>query len=276
MLAKQAAYSLLYALPAMIALLVTLTDLVDRWTGSTLSSELLNEIAVHVPEELQPLLESLVQNATSEESDSTALVGALIAFGVALWGGAGGTGALIYACNRVFDVKDTRSYVARKVLTLSLTFGGGALVIVSFILVVLGERIGDWLAEELGWGSSLINLLVSNGLGAALLLFFAVASLYWFAPHVPRSRRWVLPGSILVTVATLLAFFAFDLLVRLVDPGSAYGAAGSVLILLWLLYMVSAFVVVGGIVNAVLSVHYDARMIDYLRHHPERRLPPEV
>jgi membrane protein len=276
MLAKQAAYSLLYALPAMIALLVTLTDLVDRWTGTTLSSELLNEIEEHVPEELQPLLESLVQHATSEQSGSTALVGALIAFGVALWGGAGGTGALIYACNRVFDVKDTRSYVARKVLTLGLTLGGGALVIVSFVLVVLGERIGDWLAEDLGWNSSLIDLLVSNGLGAALLLFIAVASLYWFAPHVPRSRRWVLPGSILVTVATLLAFFAFDLLVRLVDPGSAFGAAGSVLILLWLLYMVSAFVVVGGIVNAVLSDHYDARMIDYLRRYPERRLPPEV
>ena len=30
------------------------------------------------------------------------------------------------------------------------------------------------------------------------------------------------------------------------------------------------------VVNAVLSDHYDARMIDYLQQYPERRLPPEV
>jgi len=274
MLAKQAAYSLLYALPAMIALLVSLTGLLDRYAGTDISSTLLREIDERVPEELQPLLESLVQHAVDQQSGSSAAIGVIVALGVALWGGAGGTGALVYACNRVFDVSDTRSYVARKLLTLSLTLGGGALVIASFILVVLGERIGDWIAEKIGRSSSLIDLLVSNGLGAALLLFVAVGALYWFAPDVPRSRRWVLPGTVLVTVATLLAFLAFDLLMRLVDPGSAYGTAGSVLILLWLLYLVSVFVVFGGIVNAVLSDRYDACMIAYLDSHPERRHPP--
>lgn len=276
MLAKQAAYSLLFALPAMIALLVSLTGLLDEHTGTDLSTSLLREIDERVPEELQPLLESLVQHAVDQQSDSSAAIGVIIALGVALWGGAGGTGALIYACNRVFDVSDTRSFVSRKLLTLGLTLAGGALVIASFILVVLGERIGDWIADKLGWSSSLIDLLVSNGLGAALLLFVAVGALYWFAPDVPHSRRWVLPGTILVTVATLLAFLAFNLLVRLVDPGSAYGAAGSVLVLLWLLYMVSVFVVFGGIVNAVLSDRHDARMIAYLKNHPERRLPPQA
>jgi membrane protein len=276
MLAKQAAYSLLYALPAMIALLVSLTGMLDRYAGTDLSSSLLREIDERVPAELQPLLESLVQHAVDQQSGSSAAIGVIVALGVALWGGAGGTGALVYACNRVFDVSDTRSYVARKLLTLSLTLGGGALVIASFILVVLGERIGDWIAEKLGRSSSLIDLLVSNGLGAALLLFVAVGALYWFAPDVPHSRRWVLPGTVLVTVATLLAFLAFDLLMRLVNPGSAYGTAGSVLILLWLLYLVSVFVVFGGIVNAVLSDRHDARMIDYLHHHPKRRLPPQA
>jgi membrane protein len=275
MLAKQAAYSLLYALPAMIALLVSLTGLLDEHAGTNLSASLLREIDERVPEELQPLLESLVQHAVDQQNSANAAIGVIIALGVAIWGGAGGTGALVYACNRVFDVSDTRSFMSRKLLTLGLTLAGGALVIASFILVVLGERIGDWIAEKLGRSSSVIDLLVSNGLGAALLLFVAVGGLFWFAPDVPHSRRWVLPGTVLVTVATLLAFFAFDLLMRLVDPGSAYGAAGSVLVLLWLLYLVSVFVVFGGIVNAVLSARYDTGMIAYLESHPERRLPPQ-
>jgi membrane protein len=276
MLAKQAAYSLLYALPAIIALLVSLTSLVDRYTDTSLAETLQREIDEHVPEELQPLLDSLVQHAVAEQSGTTAAVSAVIALGIALWGGASGTGALVYACNLVFDVFDTRSYIARKLLTLVLTLGGGAMVIAAFVLVLLGERIGAWIAEKTGWSSSLIDFLVSSRLPPALLLFVAVASLYWFAPDVPRSRRWVLPGTILVTLFTMLAFVAFDVLVRLVNPGSAFGAAGSVLVLLWLLYLVSVFVVGGAIINAVLSDHYDERMIAYLQRHPERRRPPQL
>jgi membrane protein len=276
MLAKQAAYSLLYALPAAVALLFTLAGLVDRNTQTNLSSTLQRVIDEHVPEELKPLLDSLVQHAVAEQSGTTAAAGALVAFGVALWGGAGGTGALIYACNRVFDVADRRSYVARKVLTLSLTLAGGAMVIAAFLIILIGERLRDWIAEKTGWTSSLIDLLLASNLGPALLVFVAAAVLYWFAPDVPRTRRWVLPGTILVTLATTLAFVGFDLLMRLFNPGSAFGAAGSVLVLLWLLYLVSLFVVAGAIVNAALSEIYDARMISYLQGHPERRLPPQA
>jgi membrane protein len=104
-------------------------------------------------------------------------------------------------------------------------------------------------------------------------VFIAVAILYWVAPDVPHSFRWVLPGTILMTVATMVAFYSFDIIVRLVNPGSAFGAAGGVLALLWLLYLESAIVVIGAIVNAVLSGQFDKRMITYLEEHPERRLP---
>jgi membrane protein len=276
MLAKQAAYSLLYALPAMIALLVSLSAVVDRYTDASLSTSLQEEIDERAPEELQSLLDSLVQHAIAEQSGSSAVVSAIIALAVALWGGAGGVGALIYACNRVFGVRDTRSYVARKLLTLALTLAGGAMVIVAFLLVLIGERLADWISKETGRSSTLINFLLSSRLGPALLVFIAAASLYWFAPDVPRSRRWVLPGTILVTLATMVVFVGFDFIVRLVDPGSAFGAAGSVLVLLWSLYLVSAIVVAGAIVNAVLGDRYDARMIAYLERHPERLLPPQA
>jgi uncharacterized BrkB/YihY/UPF0761 family membrane protein len=61
-----------------------------------------------------------------------------------------------------------------------------------------------------------------------------------------------------------------DLLLRFSNPGSAFGAAGSVLILLWSLFLVSAIVIVGGIVNAVLGRRYDRILRDALRQ-PEKR-----
>jgi len=118
-----------------------------------------------------------------------------------------------------------------------------------------------------------VQLLESSPILAGVLVFIAVSILYWLAPDVPHTFRWVLPGTILMTVATMVAFYMFDIIVRLVNPGSAFGAAGGVLALLWLLYLESAIVVVGAIVNAVLNGRYDQRMIAYLEEHPERKFP---
>ena len=46
---------------------------------------------------------------------------------------------------------------------------------------------------------------------------------------------------------------------------------------LWLLFVVSAIVVVGGIVNAVVGRRYDRKLKAQLRQHPEKRLNrPEI
>ena len=119
-------------------------------------------------------------------------------------------------------------------------------------------------------------LAIDDSVLLLLTVIAAVALLYWLAPDLPHSARWVLPGAILAAMATMLAFVAFDLLVGLIDPGSAFGAAGSVLVLLWLLDLVSLFVVSGATINAALSDRYDTRMIAYLRDHPERRIHPHA
>ena len=107
-------------------------------------------------------------------------------------------------------------------------------------------------------------------------VFAAVLLLYLLAPDLPVSLRWSIPGAALASVATLVAFAAFDRIVALIDPGSAFGATGSVLVLLWMLDLVSLFVVAGAIVTAVLREHHDPRLIAWRERHPERRLSSEV
>jgi membrane protein len=274
MLSRQAAYSLLYALPAMIALLVSLAAVIDRYTDSGLSPLLTREIDARAPVELQPLLESLVTHAVAEQDGGTAAIGAIVAFALALWGGSGGTSALSYACNRAYDVTDTRPWLQRQLLSIALTLAGGALVIVAFFLVVIGEHVDSWIANRRGEGSDLIALLTSSWLLPGALLLAAVTLLYLLAPDVPVSPRWSMPGAVLASVAALVAFTGFDLIVGLIDPGSAFGAVGSVIVLLWMLDLVSTFVVSGAIVTAVLRKHYDRPFIAWLERHPERRLTP--
>ena len=270
-LAKQSAYSLLYAVPSVLIVLVSLAAIVDKNTGAGVSEALRHFISEQVPAELQPLLTSLVQRAVVETSKSEAVLAVLVSLGIAIWGAAGGVGALIGALNTVYDIRNTRSFIKETALKLGLMLLGGTLVIGSFILLAFGRQLGGWVAGKVGRGTALVNFLSSGPVWALLLLTCSMFLLYWLGPDARKSIRWVLPGTVFATTAVLITFAAMDLLLRFSNPGSAFGAAGSVLILLWSLFLVSAIVIVGGIVNAVLGRRYDRKLRDALRQ-PEKRL----
>jgi membrane protein len=269
-LAKQSAYSLLYAVPSVLIVLVSLAAIVDKNTGAGVSEALRQFISTQAPAELQPLLESLVQRAVVETSESEAIFAVIVSLAIAIWGGAGGVGALIDAINAVYDIRKTRSFIKETALKLGLMLLGGALVIGSFILLTFGRLLGEWVAGAVGHGTTLVNFLSSGPVWALILLACSVFLLYWLAPDVRKSVRWVLPGTAIATIAVLIIFAVMDLLLRFSNPGSAFGAAGSVLILLWTLFVVSAIIIVGGIVNAVLGRRYDRTLRDALRD-PEKR-----
>ena len=76
------------------------------------------------------------------------------------------------------------------------------------------------------------------------------------------------PGTLLASLAIGVLVILMDLILTYSNPGAAYGVAGSVLILLWSLYMVSQIAVIGAIVNAVLGKRYDRRLIEALYRRP--------
>jgi membrane protein len=275
-LAKQAAYSLLYAIPSALIVVVSLAAIVDKNTGAGVSEALFTFISEQAPAELQPLLASLVQRAVVETSESEAALAALVSLAIAVWGGAAGVGALIDAINSVYGIRSTRSFIKGTALKLGLMFLGGAMVIGSFVLLTFGRLLGEWVTGAVGRGTTLVNFLSSGPVWALLLLTASLLLLYWLAPDIQTSIRWVLPGTAIATIAILVTFAVMDLLLRFSNPGSAFGAAGSVLILLWSLFLVSAIIIVAGIVNAVLGRRYDRKLRDALRRHPEKHLDPGV
>jgi membrane protein len=137
--------------------------------------------------------------------------------------------------------------------------------------------VGEWLVGIVGYGSTLVNLLLSGPVWAVFMLVAALLLLYWLAPNISQSFRWILPGTAVATFGILAVFGLLDVILTVSNPGAAFGAVGSVLILLWLLFVVSAIVIVGAIVNAVVGRRYDLRLKAALRQHPGKRLdPPEI
>jgi membrane protein len=260
MLAKQAAYSLLYAIPSMLIVLASATSIIDKRTHSRTSEELVEFIEERVPEDLQPLLTTLIQQAITETSQSVAALTALVSLGVAIWGGAGGVGALIYACNLVYNVRDSRSWLRRTLLKLGLLVVGVIGVVFSFVVFAFGQRIGEWIEQHTDRADILVSLLTSGRGWPLVLVAGALLLLYVLAPFVEKSIRWLLPGTAAATFAMAIVFVGLDLILRIVNPGSAYGAASSVLILLWSLWLMSAIVIAGAAVNAVVGRRFDPKL----------------
>ncbi len=271
LLAKQAAYSLLYAIPSILIVLMSITAMIDEETSSGLSEMLLELINRQVPEDLQPLFRALVDNAMVEISQSTATITAVISFGVALWGGAGGVGALILACNLVYNLRDTRSWFARTILRLVLVVVGGVLVILAVVLFAFGQRVGEWIAEWIDYDSILVDVLISGRGWSVVLIACSLLLLYTVAPNAEHAVIWTLPGTFAATAAIAVIFAALDLIFAKINPGSAYGAASSVLILLWVLWLLSTIVVAGAMANAVFARRFDRTFAADLVAHPEKR-----
>jgi membrane protein len=272
LLAKQAAYSLLYAVPSVLIMLVSLAALVDKNTGSSVSEALRSSIAAEAPADLQPLLESLVQYALVKTSANTAIVAALLSLAIAIWGAAGGVGALIYAIHEVYDIRSTRSFFASLIVNVGLTLLDGILVIAAFLLLAFGRLALGWLPWIAAEGGLLAGILSSSPVLALALFFCSLLPLYWFGLEVPKSFRWLLPGAAVATVAMGILFAVIDLILSYANPGAAYGVAGSVLILLWTLFVLSVIVVAGAIVNAVLGKHFDHQLRAGLRNRPYETL----
>jgi len=106
------------------------------------------------------------------------------------------------------------------------------------------------------------------------LVVGALSLLYVFGPGVEQSIRWLLPGTLAATLAIAITFVALDFVLDVWNPGSAFGAASSVLILLWSLYVLSLIVVVGAVVNAYVAHRFDPMLTDYLAAHPGKRRDP--
>ena len=272
MLAKQAAYSLLYALPAFVLALVSIAGIVDKHVDANLSDALLRAIDGQAPASLQPLLEQIVQQAVIESSESTAAAVAIVSLGVALWSVAGAAGAIVYACNCVYNIVDERSFVRRKLLTMAMTVIGILAMLFSALVFVAGGVIGGWIATIRGEEGVVSEIFTRGRDWTIVLVPAALFMVYYVAPNLTKSARWVLPGTVAAALLIFIALAATDVLIRLSNPGKGFGAAGSVLVLLWLLYLVCAILVLGAQINAVCARRFDDTTVEFMAAHPERLL----
>src|SRR5579884_4239784 len=152
-LGQRVAYNLIFAIPPMLVLVVALAGLLNNFFKVPVVSNLRNLITDHAPGSMQDVLTQLVDNAVTKAGAGAISLGLLISLVLAIYGAAGGVGALINAFDRTYDIKDSRSFLRRYALQIGLRLLIGAGMVVAFVALLFGRRTGTWVANLIGLGS---------------------------------------------------------------------------------------------------------------------------
>lgn len=255
-LAQQVAYNLLFSLPALVLLIIMVAAAAEQFFDVPVSEELRELIDEYAPETAQDLLHELVDGAIAQVSGSSAGVGIAIGALIALYAASNATGVLLKGFDRVYNVTDKRNFAIGKLVAFGITFALGVVLNLAIVLFAFGEQIGSWLADALGsqtfesvWGWSRQPL-------AALFLVLVLTLLYWLGPNLRLPLRRALPGAFAATVLFGILTVGFSIYLRFANPGSAYGALGSMLIFLLFLYFSGLIMLVGAQINSTLQQFY--------------------
>lgn len=248
-LAAQLSYYFIFSLFPFLFFLVTLVAYMPFAPGAV--DAMMDRIRPLVPGDALGVVSQHLNSIVGETRPKLLTVGLV----VALWTASRGVDALRKALNLAYDVSESRPYWKTQGLALLVTLLGGLLIPLSFTILLLGGRVGSWVADKL----ELVDEfhLVWSWLRwpfTAALVMLMLSLCYYLLPDVRQRFKYITPGSVIGTLAWLGSTWGFTQYVEHFGKYDVtYGSIGGVVVLLLWLYISGLIFILGGELNAILE-----------------------
>jgi membrane protein len=159
------------------------------------------------------------------------------------------------ASNAIYDIGEGRPVWKTLPTRLAITVVVIMLLAAIAVGVIFTGALAKKTGEVLGLGDTAITVWNIAKWPVLILLFsLVIALLYWAAPNVKRSFRWVSPGSILAVVIWIVASAPFALYVaNFSSYDKTYGSLAAVIIFLIWLWISNIAILLGLEFNAELE-----------------------
>jgi membrane protein len=245
-LAAGIAYRVLFSLVPLLALVVSMLDLL---LPSDVRTDIVDWLFHRIPGKT---LESAVDKSISHPGATAPLVAVVAAAGL-LWAASGMMASIRIAFRVVWEVPSP-TYVRGKLRDFLLVALAGVMILVafgvSFVAQLLSEA-GKSLSDALGWqgGGQVAGAIVE--LGAGLLVgFLAFLVLYSVVPPVRVPLRLVWPSAALAAIAIEVLIRGFAVYTARTGANSIYGPLGAVFSFLLLIYLLGTILLLGAELTA--------------------------
>lgn len=241
-------YYTIFSLPAILVLIMLLVSAVMNPSDvrGGLESQLQSLMGPTAGEQIRTIIQQ------AEQKPRNGLIPTLLAIAGLLFGATGAFGQLQKALNRAWNVQPDPNQGGIKNFLTKRLFSFGMILVVAFILLVslvisaALSGLGDSLQQFLPAGLSepvlqVVNLVIS--FGVIVLLF---AALFKVMPDAQIAWRSVWVGAAVTAALFVIGKFLIGFYLGQSNPGQAYGAAGSLAVLLLWVYYSSLILLFGA------------------------------
>ena len=215
------------------------------------SDAVLNLLSNVMPTEAFNLIQSTVIEIVDREQ--TGLL--WISIALAIWVSSSGFKAVIKGLNKAYGVKETRSYIKLKLISMIYTILLALIVIATLFLFVFGDVIGDFFMKVLEHPEFIYyiwNILRYVVVILIMILFFMF--LYNATPCVRLGWLEVIPGAVITTLGWISISYIFAYYVNNFSNYSRlYGSLGAGFMFMTWMFITSMILILGGEINAVLA-----------------------
>jgi membrane protein len=242
---------------ALFPFLIFLLSLLGLFGAPDLLKSLIDQARGVLPQGAVAFLEDQLLGIAGSRAQGAFTVGAVVSILLALWGVSGAFRSVMEAMNVMYEIEEARPFWKQALISILLSLGVAALLIVALVLVVFGPEIGRAVADVVGLGS--VFEVVWNIVQWPVLVFFVVfafALVYYYAPDVEQRFRWISPGSIVAVLLWLIFSLLFSIYVeRSGSFNATYGTFAGIVILMLYIYYSAFIVLVGAQLNQVIEEH---------------------
>ena len=183
----------------------------------------------------------------------------------ALWTASRSFMALFRGFNLIYKTGETRNSIILRFISILYTLGFVVLLILTFVLLVFGNRIYIWLISIFPWIKDIALLIISTRATVLLfLLFVFFLIMYIVIPNRKTTLLNELPGAVLSSCGWIIFSYAFSYYIDHYSNFSLmYGSLTSIVILMIWLYSCMYILLIGAEVN----VHFALYMAKHKHNH---------
>ena len=230
------AYYAVLSLPALLVIILNVVGAI--WGTEVVQGQLTDEFTTTLGKDAATSIEGMIAESQNENKST---ISTIVGIGILLFGATGVFYQLKVSLNQIWKIKPDPKVVMKKIIidrarSFAFILVIGFLLLMSFILTAAITALSDFISSNLPdvllYLAYAIDILVS--LGIISILF---ALMFKYLPDAKIRWKTVWIGAFLTACLFVLGKLLLSLYFAHMEPGSTYGAAGTiVLILLWVSY----------------------------------------
>lgn len=236
-MAAALSFTTVFSMPALLGLVLMLVGKVADPVA--VQRAIINQVGALIGPAAANQVQTIITSARASDIDPSV---AAVLGGVALLFGATGAFAQLQAAlNRAWNVKpdprrgDIRNFLVKRIFSFGVVLVVAFLLLVSLTLSAFLSSVGSRLTAMIGLPDVLLK--TANVIFSFAIIAMMFGAMFMYLPDAKISWRDVAVGAIGTAILFVGGKELIGLYLGKADPGSAFGAAGSlVVVLLWIYY----------------------------------------